>query len=180
MEGELSLRDRLLKRMPIRDELALTLASDGLYAPVKRRAAFVSVDEPAVVVLRSGFVYLPPQQGAIVRWVSMRQDAGGASPWKFGLMTQAALAATGSAETATVPVIVPVWPDAPLLGVVRGYNFLFPIGSLTGDLTPEAAPFPCDLVVMPGNVFVVTPTNANINGEGAIYVEEFVNGDEQL
>jgi len=170
-----TLRSRVLKRAPLRDDLALTLSTDGLYAPVKRRAAFCYCDVPALALTAGGFVYYPPSSGAVVRACGVNGDNGAPSTWRFGLGVIADIALSSQAGT---PVIRPVWPDAPLAGQFEQFQFNG-IGDLSGALAAGTIAYP-NVPVMPGNIFIAALTGDALIAEGFLFVEEFLNGNEEL
>lgn len=170
-----TLRERVLKRSPLRDDLVLTLATNGLYAPIKRRAAFITFDVPAAALVAGGIVYYPPASGAVVRWCTCNGDNGLPGTWRFGLRNIGDIATSGAAGAQDVRA---VWPDAPLRGQFEAFQF-FGVGDMSGALAAGTIAYP-DLVVMPGNIFCAAMTADNVIAEGSLYVEEFIDGDEQL
>jgi hypothetical protein len=169
-----TLRERVLKRSPLRDDLVLTLATDGLYAPIKRRASFITFDVPAAALVAGGLVYYAPSGGAIIRSCHVSPDAG-ASPWRFGLREIADIAVSAAAGGQRS---IPVWPDAPLRGQFEAFQF-FGIGDMSGGVAQGTVAYP-NLVVMPPNIFVIALVTANLVAEGYVHVEEFLGGDEAL
>jgi len=175
MTAPRTLRERVLKRAPLRDDLALTLATDGLYRPVKRRAAICTVDVPAGALLAGGGVYYPPATGACVKWCAIGPEPPGASIWRFGLINVADLGASGAAGTATIRN---VWPDAPIRGQFESFQF-FGVGDFVNNLQQGTIAYP-NVCVFPPNLFFFALGQDNVVGEGGMYVEEFIDGDEDL
>lgn len=172
--GERSIRQRFLKRQPLREDLALTLDVERYYTPIKRRAAVIYADVPAGgALITGGLIYFPPPQGARVRWCSM--SAEGASQWRFGILLTADLSTSAFSNNAGIRNI---HADAPILGRAECWQF-FGIGDMVANLEQGHVEYP-DLLVFPPNIFVLATTVDNLVAEGAAYIEEFLNGDEDL
>lgn len=167
----------LFQRHPLGEKLGM-VADVGnarrLFAPVKHRAAYIYCDVPAAALVAGGLFYSPPPGGAVVTAVHFG-TGGGASEGRSGLIDLA----TWNAATWGViggMTIEPLWPDRPLRGDAQ------PIQAMgIGDLARSALPSSrdCEVEVMPGNVFVLALTAANIIAECAILVHEFI-GDDDL
>jgi hypothetical protein len=169
-----TLRQRLLKRVPIADDLALTLSVRDWY-PVKRRAAMAYCDVPAAALVAGGFVYYPPPGGARIKSCLVAGDNGSPGTWRWGLATIAAIATSGSVSGETVR---PVWSDAGLRGQFEAFQF-FGIGDLSGANAAGMVAYP-DIEVFPPNIFIAALTGDNAIAEGYLHVEEYLAGDEEL
>jgi hypothetical protein len=142
---------------------------------VKRRAAFCYADVPALALVAGGFVYYPPAGGARIVACGVNGDNLAPATWRFGLATIADIATSSQAGGQTIR---PVWPDAPLAGQFEAFHFTG-IGDLSGALAAGTIAYP-NVPVMPGNIFIAALTGDAAIAEGFCFVEEYVDGNEQL
>ena len=170
--GSRSLRDRILKRLPLRDDLGLVLETSGLYR-FKRRAALITFDVPAGALVAGGGVYYPPNGGGRVKFCGIGPE--GASGWKFGLITAADLATSGTIGGTRIGNVN---TDAPINGNAESFQF-FGVGDHFGNLAQGTIAYP-ELDVFPPNLFFVSLTTDNLVAEGGFYIEEYLSGDEEL
>jgi hypothetical protein len=142
--------------------------------PSKCRAAVINFDVPGAALVASGVVYRPPAAGAVIAHASMTADAEAASQWRWQLTTEAALVTSTPAGNVSTR---PLWPGGgyDITGVAQGYQF-FGIGD--GVKHAQGIPLETPVLVIPGNLFIMALTLANLQGEGGFMVYEFLNPDE--
>lgn len=170
-------RDRLLKRLPVRQDVGLVLDVSGLYHPPRQRRGMVYFDCPAGgALVASGGLYTPPLGGARIRAVACNGDNGAPGTWRFGLVNAADL--SGGSAAVALGQARPSYQDAPLRGIIETWQF-FGLGDLSGALAAGTIAYP-DVIVNPPFFFAAALTGDNAIAEGFMVVEEFIDGDEGL
>jgi len=172
--GARELRQRVLRKNELRDDLALTYETGALFTPVRRRGAFAQGNATLNVAAASGFVLYAPPQGLVVTHASCAQDLGGVTPWRW--MVGNAATINLSSQAPGTPTPVPLFPGLAPLAAIENFHFVS-IGD--GFHMPARVPLDAPVVVAGGLFFIAALIGANFEAEWAVRWEEFIAGDEE-